>query len=236
MSSRDIVTRSHGGRRSPWLTGLLVAVIAFLWAVLGPAPGSLVFDRTAIANGEMWRLVTGHLVHSDAQHALWNVSALAILGFLMEPRGQLRMMAAAGIGVLSVSAGLWWYAPEINRYCGLSGILNTLFVVALSDLWRAYRHPAIAGAAVVLMGKLLAETLTQQSLVITTAWPTVPLSHLAGCAGGLTVLALSSANRSFVRSNNECNSYEFSVWRILGHCSCWRRFGSAMAEKLKFDE
>lgn len=198
MSSRDIVTRSHGGRGPLWLTGMLVAVTILLWAALGPAPGGLVFDRIAIANGEAWRLITGHLVHSDVWHALWNISALAILGFLMEPRGQLRMLAATGIGALSVSAGLWWYAPELDRYCGLSGILNTLFVVALGDLWRAYRHPAIAGAAVVLMGKLLAEALTQQSLVITTAWPTVPVSHLAGCAGGLTVLALIG------RSSREC--------------------------------
>jgi len=211
MSSRDIMTKSHGSRGLPWLTALLAAAATALWAVLGPAPDFLVFDRTAIANGEIWRLITGHLVHSDTGHALWNISALVVLGLLMEPRGRLHMVTAAGIGMLAVSSGLWWYMPELERYCGLSGMLNTLFVVLLADLWRCHRHPVFVVVAFALTGKLLAEMLTQQSLVITTAWPTVPLSHLAGCIGGL---AYAKARNVFrLTLARKCKRGDIPVWR-----------------------
>jgi rhomboid family GlyGly-CTERM serine protease len=182
---------SHGGSRAlPWLTGLGLAVATLLWLLLGPAAEALVFDRAAIADGEGWRLVTGHLVHSDGQHALWDIGALAIIGYLMERHGRLRMMLAGGIGMLAVDACLWWCMPELERYCGLSGMLNAMFAIALADLWLRYRHPVFAFTALALCIKLMAEIVAGQSLLLDTQWPSVPLTHLAGCLGGLGFLAV----------------------------------------------
>lgn len=163
---------------------------AGLWLLLGPAPPALVYDRVAIAQGEWWRLVTGHLVHSDAEHALWDIIALALIGWVMESQGRDRVLLAALAGMLAVNMGLWWWLPELERYCGLSGMLNTLFVIALNDLWAEHRHPLIPLVAVGLAIKLATESMARQSLFVHTLWPSVPEVHVAGCLGGLAFLGL----------------------------------------------
>jgi len=76
----------HGRITLPWRSLLLGADAVFAYLVLGAAPGAWVFDRVAIAQGEWWRLVTAHWVHSDPAHAGWDVAALLLLGALFEAR------------------------------------------------------------------------------------------------------------------------------------------------------
>ena len=71
---------SQGSGRLPWLTLLLSGLVAALYLLLGPAPPRLVFDHARVAQGEVWRLLSGHLVHSDAAHLAWNLAAFVILG------------------------------------------------------------------------------------------------------------------------------------------------------------
>jgi rhomboid family GlyGly-CTERM serine protease len=182
------LAQNRGGRQPPWLTALAVAVASGLWLSLGPVPEALVFDRSAIAGGEWWRLLTGHWVHSDGRHALWDIAALAVVGALVETSGQRRLALAVVAGSLSVAAALWWQLPELERYCGLSGMLNSLFVIALADLWRRDRQPIVLAATVLLGGKLLAELAAGQTLLLDPLWPGVPLAHLAGLLGGLAFL------------------------------------------------
>ena len=72
-------TRDQGGLRQPWsnlpwFTLLLAGAAVLIYLVAGPAPAGLLFDRAALANGEVWRLLTGHLVHSDPAHLAWNLA------------------------------------------------------------------------------------------------------------------------------------------------------------------
>lgn len=184
MSPTGGFSRSRGGEGPPWLTGIAVAIALGLWWWQGPAPQALVYDRAALAGGEGWRWVTGHLVHCDGGHALWDIGALALIGCLLEGSGRMRLALAAAIGMGAVNAGLWWWLPGLDRYCGLSGMLNALFVVALADLWQRHRHPLFPLAALALAVKLVMEIALGQSLVVATDWPSVPLAHLAGCIGG----------------------------------------------------
>ncbi len=63
------------------------------------------YDRGAIAAGESWRLVTGHLVPADGSHALWNISGLALLSFLFERRLGRQLTKSLGVGILAID--LW---------------------------------------------------------------------------------------------------------------------------------
>jgi hypothetical protein len=99
------------------------------------------------------------------------------------------------VGSLSVAAALWWQLPELERYCGLSGMLNGLFVLALADLWQRHRQPVVLAAAVLLCAKLLAELAAGQSVLTDPLWPGVPLAHLAGLLGGLAFLGGDRAYR-----------------------------------------
>lgn len=186
--SQPAMAQHRGGRQPPWLTAIAVAVASGLWLSLGPVPEALIFDRSAIADGEWWRLLSGHWVHSDGHHALWDITALALLGGLLEPGGRRRLALAAVVGSLCVAAVLWWQLPELERYCGLSGMLNSLFVIALADLCQRGRQPVVAAAALLLGLKLLAELTAGQSVLIDTLWPGVPQAHLAGLLSGLALL------------------------------------------------
>jgi len=190
MDADAATAKARGSARLPWLTALLVTLAALLWWSAGTTPEALVFDRSAIDKGELWRLITGHLVHGDAGHAFWDIGALAAIGTMMESQGRWRMAGALLAGVVAVNACLWWFMPGLDFYCGLSGVLNALFVVAIADLWKMYRHPVFLFGGLGLGAKLAVEMALGQSLFVSTVWPSVPLAHLAGCIGGLALLAV----------------------------------------------
>ncbi|MCI5143164.1 MAG: hypothetical protein D3909_15845, partial [Candidatus Electrothrix sp. ATG1] len=59
----NLLNRSdnHAGNvQQPWLTAILCIATLTLFLIYGEAPTTLVYDRTAIAQGEIWRLLTGH--------------------------------------------------------------------------------------------------------------------------------------------------------------------------------
>jgi len=180
---------SHGRFKLPWRSLLLVTAAIAAYLVLGAAPGDWVFDRVAIARGDWWRLITGHWVHSDLTHAVWDISALLLLGVLFEARLQWRLPMVLLLTSLGVDAWLWWGDPALSHYCGLSGILNGLLIVGLVHLWRDTRHPVVLLTALGAILKIFVEINMGHSLVTQTAWPSVPVAHAAGYLSGLVLAA-----------------------------------------------
>ena len=178
----------RGGFQPPRLTLFLGAVMAAAYLLLGPAPAGLMLDRQAVANGEIWRLLTGHLVHADAAHLSWNLGAFLVLSGLYELQerpGPGRYFGLLAAAALAVDAWFWWLQPGLLVYCGLSGVLNGFFAVLTVFLWRRTRHPAIALAGLAAVAKIAVEAGLGASLLPTTAWTAVPGAHAAGFAAGL---------------------------------------------------
>jgi len=175
----------HGGIMLPWRSILLVAVAAAAYLVLGAAPEGWVYDRSAISQGEWWRLVTGHWVHSDLAHAGWDITALLVLGTLFEVRLQWWVPIALLIGTLGVDVWLWWGDPTLYYYCGLSGILNCLLIIGLLQLWLDIRHPLVVLTGIGAAVKILVEINSGQALLTQTAWSSVPMVHAVGFLCGL---------------------------------------------------
>ena len=173
----------------PWLTLALAGSMVALFAAFGPAPASLVYDQVAIADGQWWRLLTAHLVHSDVQHLAWNLAGLLVLGTLLEPIDHKAFLAALFAGAIGVDMALIGLLPHIDFYCGLSGALNTLLLPLLIAFWTRTRSPLVLIIAVASLVKILVELSLGQALFTQTAWASVPAVHLAGwLAGGLSVL------------------------------------------------
>jgi rhomboid family GlyGly-CTERM serine protease len=186
----------HGGIMLPWRSILLGTGAVLAYLVLGAAPEAWVFDRVAITHGEWWRLFTAHWVHSDTAHAGWDITALLVLGVVFEARLQWRLPLAFLIGTIGVDVWLWWGIPALCYYCGLSGILNSLLIVGLLQLWCDIRHPLILLTGVSTVVKLLVEINTGQALLTQTAWPSVPTVHAAGLLCGLVFGAGISISRN----------------------------------------
>ncbi len=188
MNAPSMHGERHGGIMLPWRTLFLSAGAVVAYLILGAAPEAWVFDRVAIAQGEWWRLIAGHWMHSDLMHAVWDIAALLLLGTLFEARLQWRLPWALLVATVGVDAWLWWGDPALQYYCGLSGILNSLLIVGLLQFWRDYRHPLILLTGVGAALKIIVEINAGQALLTQTAWPSVPTVHAVGFLCGLVFI------------------------------------------------
>ena len=152
----------------------------------------LVYDRTAILSGEVWRLLTGNWVHFSASHLLYDLLALSIAGWIIERRGYpyfglLCVLSALGIGTVLLAM-----RPEVQSYGGLSGVASgAIIYLALHGLKKPGSWRWICLAALVLtLGKVLLESVTGRltfAAVDRVPFVPVPLSHIMG---GLTAAFL----------------------------------------------
>jgi len=184
--------------RWPWYSLSLAALALFTYMTLGAAPEAWVFDRDAVSEGEVWRLITAHWVHSDPWHALWNIAALLLLGLLFERRLQLLLLVSLFAGTVAVDAWLWWGDAALAYYCGLSGILNSLLIVGLVRFWQDYRHPLVLFVVLMAVTKIAGEILIGRGIFTHTVWPSVPAAHAAGFLGGLVLMLFLNFRSKFV--------------------------------------
>lgn len=172
----------------PWFTLAGTGCMVLLFLILGAAPEALVYNRDAIAQGELWRLITGHIVHCDIEHLVWNITAFLILGSLAEQRLGWRTMGLAGASCLGVSGWLWFFNTDLTLYCGLSGALNGVLVVVLASLWSETRQPIIPLITMGSAAKIVIEIMSHHSIFTDISWSSVPEAHGAGFVVGLLYL------------------------------------------------
>ena len=179
-------------RSLPWLTLGLTGLLVALFVIAGPAPVAWVFDRDAIMAGEWWRLITGHWVHSDLNHLAWNLAAFGLLGGTVESLGRRYLLGGLATGMAGVDLLLWFGLPGLGVYCGLSGVLNTLLLLALLGHFRLDPRSwaIVLAVGVASLGKILFELLTLQPIFSSTAWASVPEAHLAGWLVGLVLVGI----------------------------------------------
>jgi rhomboid family GlyGly-CTERM serine protease len=109
----------------------LLAMIVLL-ALAEPISSQwLMFDRDAIDDGQIWRLVSAHFVHLSAAHLLGNALGVVLLAYIAgRSLNNLIGVLLLAWCVLLVGIGLYGYAGYLERYVGLSGVLHGLLVVA----------------------------------------------------------------------------------------------------------
>ncbi len=177
----------------PWLTGTFCIASLFLFLIYGKAPAALVYDRTAIAQGEIWRLITGHFTHCALPHLLWNLLPMALIGGLLEQRIGWRKFAGVTIAsCLGVSGWLWFARIDLLLYCGLSGMLNGLLAVVLATLWQESRHPVLPLIGLAAVLKVIAETATREAIFTHLSWAGLPEAHGAGLLAGIIFFGMTS--------------------------------------------
>lgn len=145
------------------------------------------FQREGLAQGQLWRLFTGHFIHLGWSHALMNLAALGLLVYLLaeglEAASLLGLIVASS---LAVDAGLWFLQPELEWYVGLSGVLHGLFAGLLLLQWFCRRERYL-WLILLLSVKLGWEGMTGP-LPMTAdlaGGPVVTVAHLYGALGGV---------------------------------------------------
>jgi rhomboid family GlyGly-CTERM serine protease len=85
------------------------------------------YDRSAIAAGGWWRLLTAHIVHLDVHHLILNELGLVLMWSLFaDDYDAVEWCAIVLAGALAISSGLWWLSPRVSWYVGASGVLHSV--------------------------------------------------------------------------------------------------------------
>lgn len=177
-----------------WRVPLVLAAVVVALQAAG-ARGALEYRRAAVLHGQVWRLLTGNLVHLGWAHLARDTAGLFLVWALLEPTMQERawlwvMLASA----LAVGLGLLAFSPGIAWYVGLSGVLFGLFCAGA--LCEARERPAYGGALLLGMAALLAWTLHAGALpgeTLGLGGAVVPQAHLYGALGGAVLVLARSA-------------------------------------------
>jgi rhomboid family GlyGly-CTERM serine protease len=176
-----------------------IAGVALVAAVGGDAAREWGrYERDAVEAGQLWRLLTGHIVHLSWGHTALNLTALLLIGLLFEDViAPLEWLAAALVAALAIDAGLYLGSAELRWYVGLSGVLHGFVAFGAVKLLR---RRSVLGAALALgvLGKIIYEQSTGPIPLTAagTGGPVVVAAHLYGAlAGAVTALATRARGR-----------------------------------------
>lgn len=175
-----------------FLPYLLLSALAMLIALLPEAwQAALAFDRSVLAQGELWRLLSGHLVHSNGYHLLMNLCGLFVIMVLHGAiADRLALYWQWLLLSLLTSLALWCWASDIEVYVGLSGVLHGMLSYgAIMDIRQHYRsgYLILAGIAIKLAAELYSGP--DAELATKIAAEVAIEAHLWGAIAGV-VLAL----------------------------------------------
>ncbi len=181
----------HAGNPLCWHL-LLLSLALVLLQFFQP---QFLFVRELIQQGEVWRIFTGNLVHTNGYHLTLNLAGVLFICLLFKDYLSIKKFYfSLLITTISVGLGIFFFSPSLHWYAGLSGALYGLFIVAAS---LALKHrdiltglPVLIGIPVKLWWDSRHTELTQQSAELIGA-PIATDAHLYGLiAGGLISIAI----------------------------------------------
>lgn len=184
----------------PWISLALAAAAV----MIQPSPlllQWLEYDRQAIADGEVWRMLTCHWTHWSGEHLVWDVVMFAVVTGLCERSSRRTTLITLGSSALAIPVVLWQFQPGLYAYRGLSGLDSAVFLLAIVQMMGRELSRRQWGRVVLLSGFVAAFALkvayeccfSATVFVQTNDFTPVPLAHAAGAVVGLTIGLLSLA-------------------------------------------
>ena len=180
-----------------WRVPLALAALLVLLQAIG-LRDALEYERAAVLRGELWRLLTGNLVHLGWVHLSRDLAGLfliwALLGLSLGEGSCLWVLLTSS---LAVGVGLLAFSPGIVWYVGISGSLFGLFCAGA--LVQFPEHRLYAGALLLGMAAIIAWTWHAGALpgeTVGLGGNVVPQAHLYGALGGAAFIL---AQRAFAR-------------------------------------
>jgi len=112
--------------RLPICTLALCAIATIVYA-LPQLQAPLVYNRAAVATGELWRLASGNLVHFSSGHLAKDIAALFLAGALIEMLGYRHFLLLCVVSAFLIGLELYALEPAVLVYGGLSGVAVAAF-------------------------------------------------------------------------------------------------------------
>jgi rhomboid family GlyGly-CTERM serine protease len=176
---------------------LLLSIAAPIIHLMPDLRKALLYDRLALANKELWRLLTCHWVHLNADHLFWSGMTFLVLASLCEVIDKTRCYVTTGVSALLIPAAIWVNRPDLQVYTGLSGLdcaLYALLIVMFLKREIRSRNPIWACfyglLLVILIAKITYETITGLTIFVGNNHADmlpVPFAHFVGGVVGCVV-------------------------------------------------
>ena len=186
----------HKLKRMPYISLLLTAAALIIHIFHSLRP-QLVYTRTALAEGNLWRLISCHWVHLNTDHLLWSALTFWVLASICEIMDRPKMVLTVGISAFFIPCAIWIAMPGLEVYGGLSGLdcaLYSLLVVLFLKRERGAQNWIWFGFFAIMLVLLPAKVIYEMSTGLTifvnnrhTDMVPVPLSHLIGGVAGFAV-------------------------------------------------
>ncbi len=181
----------------PWAS-LVLSLTAAVLFLLPDVSAWLGFDRKALADGQLWRLATGHWTHWSTEHLGWSLLVFALLGMFWERSGKRRRFIVCTVSsAVLISLAVWYLMPDMTSYRGLSGIDCALVTAVAAESLRHCMKTGQRGLGwaltAVIAGyflKVFYESTTGSTVFVSAEGATfsaVPLAHLVGGLYGLAL-------------------------------------------------
>ena len=114
--------------REVWPLLIIVAMCSALEVTGQSGREALCYQRELILQGQIWRLLTGNLVHLGPAHLAMDMAGLVLLWMLVGVRLRgIAWLSTALAGCATVGLGLLIFSPGVHWYVGFSGAINALW-------------------------------------------------------------------------------------------------------------
>jgi rhomboid family GlyGly-CTERM serine protease len=175
-----------------WQVAVLLFVVCLAMAGFGEAGReTFMYNRMAVADGEYWRLLSGHFVHLGPTHLALNLAGLVLVWLLVGRYfTTARWLLVLAITVSVTSAAFWFVDRNLIWYVGMSGVLHGLLVAGAISGFRVLPSESAIIIAIVV-AKLGYEQLAgpMPGSESVSGGDVVVNAHLFGAVGGTVAAA-----------------------------------------------
>jgi len=146
-------------RIAHWQIPIVFTLFSLVVAALGDEGRELLrYDHSAIADGELWRLLSGHFAHLSNSHMWLNLAGLLLVWLLVGRHFNTRQWyVVTMISIICMDSGFWFLDPDLSWYVGLSGLLNGLLIGG-----AIYGIRSLPGESIVILVLVVAKIVYEQ--------------------------------------------------------------------------
>lgn len=179
-----VAIKALANARFPVITALVVTAAATIYGI-EDGNHLFLYDRNKVLDGDIWRVVTGHLVHFSWQHFGYNLILLVLTGCWLEYRLGVRYVWL--LVLTSLVSGLYFllFLPDMAHYGGLSGLVsaNVVYLSLLEIQHNKKARPFWIAIILLFIAKVGYEMLMKETIFVSqsnTMFEVAPSAHIIG--------------------------------------------------------
>ena len=118
-------------------TAIILTLSSLLFIFQSDSNQWFAYYHSAIEKGQLWRLVTAHLCHTNGYHLLLNgIGLVVVVTLFLNTFKQQVLLPILLFSAVFISLCLYFIEPTTQGYVGLSGVLHALFAFGVCDELR----------------------------------------------------------------------------------------------------